>query len=617
MAEKYFLEYNDTENIVHRLEISSTTYVGSTTEISGSVIMDYAETDDAIEAIRGKGLRVELEASTSLTFDDLYSEVDRTWSVVYKRDSIILFNGWLDSDGLFEDFVSDHWILSLSCVDGLGYLKDLSYVDSSGITFSGKQSLLEIVVNCLARTGVDQNINTNIDIYYEGLATTLDIMDNVYFNANRFVKDDNETIMSCDEVLRSVLEPFAACITTFEGEWYIYKPNQIFSDSTPTFFRYDNDGVSLAPTTKTVDIAYNLGSQVDSFFPHHCNANQRLENDKSIGAYRISYKYGLVQSLLSNILLENILGVIDEWSIDSFTNLTFNASNLGVDLETIADGSDVKNMTSDLISLSANDQLSYTYRYKVIENNKIGGFIDPGETQYKIILTDGLTTYYWNTSDWALFNVMLKTPIGNLGQVTSQTVNLTPLPIAGDLTFEIHTSIKDALATSTSVVHLQEVSISPIESNTNIKGEFHTFQREDNPSANIKDTKEVSNGDNPSDVYYGTIYKTDETTPTDFWFRKGVTESKALLQIMGEETLRLNAATKRLFSGSVFGYIPYLSLVNINNVTGKFMPIAYSYDTKANITEFEFKQIYGDELTDILYELTLDFGNTVKPTIKG
>ena len=265
--------------------------------------------------------------------------------------------------------------------------------------------------------------------------------------------------MSCEEVLRDILEPYNAQIVSWNGEWWIYKINQLYADDTPTFFRYDSLGVALSPTTTTEDFSFDLGSQIDSYYPHHANANQVISYKKSIGAYRINYKYGVVQSLLANILLENVSGTIADWTINSYTNLTLNASDYGVDILTIADGSEVKNMTSDVISLSAGDLISYTYKYKVIENDKAGASPDPGIVNYKIILTDGVSTYYWNITDWATFDVMLTEGIGVLDSISTISFSLTALPIAGDVTFEIHTSTKDVSATSSSKIHVQEVSL--------------------------------------------------------------------------------------------------------------------------------------------------------------
>jgi hypothetical protein len=34
--------------------------------------------------------------------------------------------------------------------------------------------------------------------------------------------------MSCEEVLKSILDIFGAVITQIDGEWYIYKANEIY-----------------------------------------------------------------------------------------------------------------------------------------------------------------------------------------------------------------------------------------------------------------------------------------------------------------------------------------------------------------------------------------------------
>ena len=150
MALKYWFEFTDVKTIVHRVEISDATFVGDSTQIYGSCSLEYSETKDTLEPVRGSGLKIDLEANSALTFYDLYSEEERTFSVVYKRDNQILFNGWLSPEGIYESLVSDKWVISLDCTDGLGFLKNLSYVeDATGLNFVGKQSVLEIVSNCL------------------------------------------------------------------------------------------------------------------------------------------------------------------------------------------------------------------------------------------------------------------------------------------------------------------------------------------------------------------------------------------------------------------------------------------------------------------------------------
>ena len=48
------------------------------------------------------------------------------------------------------------------------------------------------------------------------------------------------------------------------------------------------------------------------------------------------------------------------------------------------------------------------------------------------------------------------------------------------------------------------------------------------------------------------------------------------------------------------------------------MPIEWDYDTMMNICKVRYLELYAEELDDINYVFTFDYGNgTVKPTIKG
>jgi len=529
MALKYYFEFTDTESILHRCNISSDAFVGDATEINGSLSLDYAETEEVLECIRGNGLRISLEASLTSMFDDLYSEQERTFSVEYIRDSVTVFNGWLSPEGLYESFVQDYWIVSLDCLDGLGFLKNLSYVDEEGFYFIGKQKQLEIIVNCLKRTGIEQNINTFINIFYEGLSA-VDILDNVYLNAERFIKDDGETIMNCEEVLRSVLEPYAACITQMNGEWYIFKPNELAADTTPTFYRYDFEGVALTPTTQTIDVSQVLGSQINGRYPHHSNANQQLSTKNSIGAFRINYKYGLVKSLLDNTYLITTDGItIDDFTVNSTTNMTLpTPSGQGVTFDIVTNGTGVLNLTSDSYSVTLNATIDFTIKHDPNTVPQTGGvFI------FQIILTDGVDSYYLDNSNEWILNVS-STELRQVFAQGNQIINVsTPVtPIAGDISLLIYTPETSIPGFET---FLKEITISPGQDSlntTNKVGEFHTVERTANPSAKVPNNKEVFNGDNLSDIYVGTIYKTSQTDTTTVWYRAGYTESKPILQIM-------------------------------------------------------------------------------------
>ena len=623
MALKYFLQYQDVVDITHRWELFDDNFTDPAIEINGQVFLDVSETDNPLEAIRGQGLRVELEATTTLTFEDLFTEEQRSFEVFYIRNGITEFNGWLNPQGWFEQYVTDKWIVSFDCVDGQGFLQDLSFVDdATGLHFVGIKTQLDIISLALIRTGLQQNINVDIQIFYTGLSTLLDILDNVKARVSRYIKDDQNTIMSCDEVIRDVLEPYGACITSHKGEWFIYKPNQIFLDPVLTYFRYDYLGVALSPTTATKDISFSLGSQINGFLPHHSSGNQSILNKNSLAAFRVNYKYGDARSLLDNPFFINNGVTIDDWTITSGTNLTLESPSGVTFLGPTGVKVTIENLTTEIVGLSQDDIFILRYRLNCTLPIGAGWGMD---WEFQIISTDaagsgpsfrylrppGATVWGIDTTVYTI------NPTFTGGEILFEST-FEGLPQDGKIIIKLLSASTFGGAPVAFDLELTEFSIEPLAvGDINIEGEFHTVQREDKPSKEVKDVKEVATGDTGSDLFVGTLYKADGNTPTTTWFRDGITEAKPILQIMGEETLRLSANISRSFSGDVFGFFDYLSIVTINGLDGLFMPISYSYDTKNNIITATFRQIFGDELTDIDYQLTFDYGKTVKPTIKG
>lgn len=624
MAVKYNLEYLDVENIKHIFELYDDNYTGDPIPVNGSVVMDYGEVDENLEAIRGQGLRVDLAADSTLTFEELFEEQEKTFKVIYYRDSVILFQGWLNPEGFFEDYVNDKWVVSFDCIDGLGYLKNLAFVNSDGTNITGIKTQLEILSLALRRTGIEVDINIDIDVFYTGLADTSSILENVKANTKRYIKDDDFTVMNCEEVIRDVLEPYGAVLTSYNGQWAIYKPNQLFNNTEATFFRYDYLGNALSPTTITFEFGFSLGSQIDNFYPHYCNSNQSFTNKPSFGAYRISYKYGLIKSLIENSDLYTADGsTYDDFTIVNTDNLIFPpAGSYGLSsnsIDTLGDSSIVQFITNP-ITIDAGASFEIEMEVFISDSESTSSIY----TYHNVVPTieSGLDTYYYDSTNgtWG---------IGYPGDFNTFSVNTDqenviyrgiftspPTPVSGEFFLSVRTPFD--FTKTTFKGHWNKIGLKAISStNRDVKGEIFTFDRTTKPSARIEKTREVFTGDSNLDVYEGTLYKADGTTPTETWYRKGVTEDVPILELMGSETMRMNANTMRIFSGDVYGYFNYLSIVSINNRSGLFGVTKYSYDTKNNITSVELKQLFGDELTDLTSEKTLDYGNVVEPTIRG
>ena len=72
----------------------------------------------------------------------------------------------------------------------------------------------------------------------------------------------------------------------------------------------------------------------------------------------------------------------------------------------------------------------------------------------------------------------------------------------------------------------------------------------------------------------------------------------------------------REFSGDIYGYIPYMSIIKIDGLVGEYMFIEYDYDTETNIISCKLKQVFH-ETVEVQATTFPDYGETTKPTVIG
>lgn len=613
---KYFFEYKNIINDEYRFEIYQVGYTGNFTEIYGKAIIEKATVDNHLDTTRGTSVTVELEANDTLSLQDLYTQNELEFPVKLIKNGRLIFRGYLNPDGVFMSFIDEEWRITLDCVDGLGAINNLSFVQENGTHFIGKMNAQDIVFHCLRRTGLLQNINTAINVFYEGYADlpNRNIFDAIELNADRFVKKDSETIMSCGEVLRSILDIFNAVITQENGEWYIYRPNEIYASDFVDFKRYDISN-NYIQTVKH-NLHKKLGSQIDNFYPHHCNANQQIQIQGSISAFRINYKYGFISSSILNPNLQHdSLLNYPQWTKHPmvYSSLINDpASNSGIKILTKSVlGNTEKIMTSSNLFLLKGSTFEFktnltVFGYRTLFGFKVrlGNYYLKNDGSWET--TDGTVTYMMGSSSQDASNFP---EIKSVFSVLAQ-----PTPIDGSVYIEVYVPLTFPVWVGlVAIINSVNVLVNT-QDTTNKEGEFHTVERA-NVSSNVKENKEVFNGDSIDEFFNGAIFKTGAAELTEVWSRRNYVESKPLLRIVAEESLRIAQKPLQIFSGGIYGYIPFLSSISINNLKGKFMPIEWRYDTVTNIGTCKLLELYSAEIPDINYKFTFDYGAVTKPTI--
>lgn len=625
MALKYFFEYKDVINNDFRCEISSELYNGDPVEIGGNCILEYPKVKYHHQVIRGCGLQLELEVNVNLTLEDLYTDDEREYKVVLTQDSLVLFKGFLNPSGLFQDFVNESWIMTLDAVDGLGLLENLAYVDQDGNPFSGKQTDIEVIKNCLDRTGLSLDMISSINMRYEGLPQDENPLLNVFSNVNRFYKEDNETIQSCKEVLESILGKYGATICQSEGKWIIAKPFEMSFIQDRYFYFANNNGQTQTSSNQQDFDTIEIGSNVDGFYPHWANENQRMEIEPSKAACKVSYKYGFVKSLIENSEFEHFNFNLDNWAIITFEGLALDSSGSGVNIIARSDSDTM--LLSDSYDVSENDllKLETQYSFSFVQSQ----FIFRLNFRFRVELDDGTNIYYlqdnntWSTNE-NTYDFVAQSSTG--GAFTSG-LDLPPLPVTGQIRVRIRRGIAQRFTATTGIEPTEfeyKLSSFKLFANTdeNIKGENHLSEKRNTKASKIVDTIEVDLGDNASDIYLGAIYGGNENDNTFAWgglnYPNDIVRVDPILKILSNEILRLNVSPLRVFSGDVFGYFKYFQKYKVDLLPNSvFLPLSYRYNTKDNLISLELLELKRVGNFEIDYELTFDYGNLQKPTIKG
>lgn len=643
---KYFFEYTNVVEDFFRVEILVEGYTGEPIEIQGTATLEMGSNDSVLEPFRGMALKLDLEANINLDFTDLYTENETDVRVNFFRNNQIIYKGFIKPDGIYADFVNDNWIISLDSIDGLGILENLRFVKEDGTFFTGFMTELDIIRNCLYRTTMRLPINTRIQISHEDVNFNQNVLDRTKLNTERFVKDVESSdieIMDCAEVLKSILHKYNAVVQQYNGEWFIYRPIDAFLlsfyiDGRVDFFRYGDPFVSDTNFSgiNTIPIKYKIGSNIDGYYPHHANENQRITIQGAISAFRVKYKYGLVKSLTENKYFQDLSNLYNGWiknSQNDFTQPDGKGLKWMIPIGTEQDLSTAHFQFNSTYEVRLLDKISVVDTDNLILNIEYwrSGYIDTLKVLIKLE-TDGGTWYFRNTGwvdfmDYFYLNRFINTPAGHSKTALTDTRNELKLNLdiieSGLLDIQVFApvvmgeEIWQRPTDERDYAEIYSLYVTPAGSDNEYDGESHTALRKPANSSNVEDSIEVFNGDMDSDIYVGTMKKLNGQN-TKNWRRQGKTEQKELLEIMVEDRIRLQNKPQKVFSGDVFGYIPSLSFITINNLDGLFYPISYSYDTINNICKFEMNEIFGDELENELdYNKIYDRGNVIKPTIEG
>lgn len=624
---KYWFENTNVEGNVNWLGIYQKDYTGLPIEIRGNAEFSYTERKDIYEPFVSSNLSLLLEANTSLSLQDLYSEEEMTYKVIWKLNNEVKFIGWIKPDGIFEDMTTSDWNLDVDAFDGLSTLKDLSFNRYDGLEFPEKKlSILKVIENCLKRTGLFLPINVSVGLAYSLSLPENTVLEKTIVSLERYYQERKKP-MDCASVIKSLLQVFNATLVQQNGEWWIFRA--VDMKPSMTFKKYVS---GVATSDVTISTLHYVGSHINGAVLHHISKNQKKTIFSSVQAHRIKYQYGNAKTLVVNPELQMGVGLNCEgWTINNLGGqVRRNDNGLGF----YADGTNslvgVILTQSQTVLAKKNDKLRiFTDFYSYLQRGAIGGNI---MRVFWYITTNNYR--FTEAGTWKLLSeggddMAARFSIANQTVDSGQTmeINTTNMPEDSPIMVSIYIGV-DAESDSNHrywKIGFNRIEITPSQSN--IKGLIYTAQRSKRISTVTKEDKTVFNGDSLSDLFVGTLYQEDGETPTSIWHRSGVTEERGILEINAIDNLRIAPRPMQVFEGDVYGFVPYLSVLNFDLATGNYLPTKYTYNFAKNTLKLSSREFSSDHLPNDAYrpnpnppygivEIETDYGNETKVVIR-
>lgn len=228
-----FTQLNKFTTETWRIQIFEEGYIGSSTlvDIAANTIK-VSRGGDMFEVVQGSKMTFELTNTSEQLFQEFRYAAYGQYLVKLIKDPlgvpVTKFEGYNQSEIYTETFNQPPYSSRLEFTCGLNHLKYVRF-DNSGVFYTGKKSLIEVIRLCLNKLANPLSIRESIDLFENSItySTTNSMFNQIYVDVSVYkeIKDvgtsTQEQAMFCHDVLEAVLKPFFANIFHFEGLWHI------------------------------------------------------------------------------------------------------------------------------------------------------------------------------------------------------------------------------------------------------------------------------------------------------------------------------------------------------------------------------------------------------------
>jgi hypothetical protein len=172
--------------------------------------------------IKGSEATLDLHNVDDFEALQLLSEGNRDYMLEVVYDGNVIWTGYMMPDQWSEPLNTTPYPSQFRFIDGLGLLKDVDFVDSTGCYYTGYFTDMQTIGYCLAEIGLRRNFVDQINIIDVDTAQpyVFGTLDEKFKNVEAFRG------MNCYEVLESILKSYVARIEFYDNKYYLRRINE-------------------------------------------------------------------------------------------------------------------------------------------------------------------------------------------------------------------------------------------------------------------------------------------------------------------------------------------------------------------------------------------------------
>lgn len=231
-------EFKDIQGLLWRIDIQENVAQGAITELkaAGSPLnFEFnSDSDDWNDPVRTSKAVFNVFSTTDFQLTSLYSDEDFHYKVIIYKGAAgtsIFWQGFIVTSEYSEPYDCVPYPVTITAIDGLNYLKNIKYEDTSGdpiVAYTGRKLESQIIIDILAKINIptlagDIIFTEYVNIYEESMASDVDDspMDQLTIDVDIFQG------MYCYEVLQELLKKYNAVIRQINGLVSIYRPMEL------------------------------------------------------------------------------------------------------------------------------------------------------------------------------------------------------------------------------------------------------------------------------------------------------------------------------------------------------------------------------------------------------